>query len=243
MPVGVLGGLAIGAGTLGSALIGANAAKKAASQQAAALSAASQQLKPFSLPGQGAAAALAQMYGIDPATGALTGQPMSPEALAAFERSPDYAFARQEGIRGVEFSNAARGLARSGTNIRGVTEYASGLATQNFNNYRNALLALAQLGAGAASGSASMTAQAGGALASGTVGAANAWSGALGSLGNYFMLQSLMSPKTAGDPGALGAKSLYSPSAGAPALGVYGTQMAAQPGFYGAFPSVPVSAF
>lgn len=201
MPIG----FAIGAvGSLGSAAIGASAAKSAAKTQARAASRARQDMLPFALPGQGAMATLAQLYGIDPGTGEVTGEPMSEASLAAFRRSPDYEFARQEGLRGVEFSNASRGMLRSGNNMRGLAEYGAGLATQNFNNYRGSLAQLAQIGSGAAGGAANAAIQQGAAQASGTVGAANAWGGALGNIGNFAMTHALMQPRSAYAPtGAL----------------------------------------
>lgn len=205
MPTGAI----IGAASLGSALIGSNAAKSAASMQSKAAAAAAAGMQPYSIPGRGAAATLAEMYGIDPNTGERTGQPMSAAALAAFERSPDYQFARQEGLRGVEFSNAARGMLRSGNNLRGLTEYASGLATQNFNNYRNSLTELARIGSGAAGASGQATMAQGAANASGTIGAANAWMGGLGAIGNYAMLQSIM-----GQQRQTGLLSAYGPQPG-----------------------------
>jgi len=207
MPVGA----AIGAvGSLGSAAIGASAANRAAKTQARAASRARQDMLPYSLPGQGAVATLAQLFGIDPATGEVTGQPMNEASLEAFRRSPDYEFARQEGLRGVEFSNAARGMLRSGNNLRGLADYASGLATQNFNNYRGSLAQLASIGAGAAGGAANASMQQGAALASGTVGAANAWGGALGNLGNFAMMHSLMRPPSSAYA-PTGALAPYSP--------------------------------
>lgn len=202
MPTGTL----IGAGSLGSAFIGSSAARKAASQQAQAAAEARGMFAqartdqmPYMRAGEGAVGSLAELYGIDPATGQRTGQPFNEASLAAFRNSPDYEFARREGLRGVEFSNAGRGLVKSGNNMRDLVQFSSGLATQNFGNYRGALQQLAQLGQSGATGAgtalagmANQTNQMGAANASGTVGAANAWSGGLGQIGNYAMLQSLM---------------------------------------------------
>jgi hypothetical protein len=226
-------GAAIGAvGSLGSAAIGASAAKKAASQQARAAQQARADMLPYSLPGRGAVATLAQLYGIDPATGDVTGQPMNEASLEAFRRSPDYEFARQEGLRGVEFSNAARGMLRSGNNLRGLAEYASGLGTQNFNNYRSSLMQLAQLGSGAAAGTANASMQQGAALASGTVGAANAWGGALGNMGNFAMMYSMMGPNGGGAKSAYQPTGALAPYSAASPMGYSG----ALPGGVGAFP-------
>jgi len=227
MPIGA----AIGAvGSLGGAAIQASAANKAAKTQANAAKRARQDMLPYSLPGQGAMATLAELYGIDPATGEVTGQPMSEGSLEAFRRSPDYEFARQEGWRGVEFSNAARGMLRSGNNLRDLTQFSSGLATQNFNNYRGSLAQLAQIGSGAAAGTANASMQQGAALASGTVGAANAWGGALGNMGNFAMMHTLM--------GNSGPKSMYQPTGALAPYAPTNTMgySGALPGGVGAYP-------
>lgn len=187
--------LVIGGATLGSALIGSNAANKAAKLQAKGAAQARQDALPFMLPGQGAAAGLAGLYGIDPTTGTFDpNAAFNPASLDAFRRSPDYQFALNEGLRGVENSQAGLGMLRSGNTVRGLADYAMGKATETFGNYRGALQQLAQLGAGAAGMAGNAAMQQGGALASGVIGAANAQSGALGSLGNYFMLQNLLKP-------------------------------------------------
>jgi hypothetical protein len=183
----------IGATTIGGSLISANAAQRAAKTQARAAGQARTDLLPFMLPGQGATGALASLYGIDPATGAFDpNAAFNPASLEAFRRSPDYQFALTEGLRGLENSAAARGMLRSGNTLRGITNYATGLASQTFGNYTGALRQLAQLGAGAAGGAGNAAMAQGAATASGIVGSANAIAGGMGSLGNYFMLQNLL---------------------------------------------------
>ena len=195
MPVGAI----VGGASLGGAALQSNAARKAAKTQAAAAregyELARGNLEPFMAPGRGAVASLAELYGINPETGER-GQPMPEGALEAFRRSPDYEFARTEGLRGVETSNAARGMLRSGNNLRALTEFGQGLATQTFGNYRGALERLAAMGqnsAGALAGAGQQSANmAGAATASGQVGSANAWGGALGNIGNYAMTNHFM---------------------------------------------------
>jgi hypothetical protein len=219
----IIGGVA----SLGSALIGRTAAKKAAKMQAQAaregidaqmrmFETARGDLAPFRMAGEGATASLAQLYGIDPLTGQLTGQPFPEGSLEAFRRSPDYEFARSEGLRGINFRDAGTGQLRSGNNLRDLVSFNQGLATQNFNNYRGALQQLASMGQGAAGASAGQAIQtgqgvaaglnqAGAANASGVVGSANAWGSALGNIGNFAMLQSLMRPQTSAYGGGGGA--------------------------------------
>jgi hypothetical protein len=210
MPVGaIIGGVVGGAASLGGAALQANAAKKAAKTQAKGAALAREDLEPYRIPGQGAMASLAELYGIDPGTGERTGEPFNEASLAAFRRSPDYEFARAEGLRGVEFSNAGKGMLRSGNNLRDLTTFSSGLATQNFDKYRGALERLAAIGQNAAAGTGNASQAKAAAEASGTVGAANAWGGAAGNIGNYAMLHSLMS-NSAYKPPPTGALAPYS---------------------------------
>lgn len=152
-------GLAIlGAGLLGAgaSIYGANkaasvqeaAANKAAGIQQQALdyqkqnyNAASGNLQPFINTGTGANNLLASFYGINGTDPAL-GQ----NALAAFAKSPDYQFAKTEGINALDNSAAAKGGALGGNQLRAVTEYSSGLATQNLNNYLTRLTGLSGQG-------------------------------------------------------------------------------------------------
>lgn len=201
MPTGLIAGAGAGGGslgsaaliggaTLGSALIGSSAASKAAKIQAQAAQQARADMQPFMVPGQGAMASLARLYGIDPTTGAYSpDNAFNQASLEAFQRSPDYQFALQSGIGALENSQAARGLLRSGSTLRGITQFGQDLASQQFGNYRGALGQLASIGAGAASGSGQLAMERGQAQASGIVGAGNAFAGALGSLGNYAMMQ------------------------------------------------------
>lgn len=192
----LLGPALIGGGLLGSALIGSNAARTASNQQSRAFQRAQDAMRPFMLPGQGAAAGLAGLYGINPTTGAFTGA-MAPGAWEAFQNSPDFR-AAMESIRngqiGVQTTAAGQGLLRSGNTLRALTDYTMGRANEAFGNYRGSLERLAQIGAGAAGNIGQLMTGQGTAQASGTIGAANAWMGALGNMGNYFMLQNLMNP-------------------------------------------------
>ncbi len=71
-----------------------------------------------------------------------------PDASAFFE-SPDYNFAYDQGMRAVEQSLAKRGLGGpndSGAAMKELTRFGQGLASQQFNNYRNSLASLAGIG-------------------------------------------------------------------------------------------------
>lgn len=65
---------------------------------------------------------------------------------ADFFASPDYNFRRTEGLRDIAGSYAARGGGRSGNALRALTEFNSGLASQEFGNRFNRLAALAGAG-------------------------------------------------------------------------------------------------
>src|SRR5262245_41030892 len=65
-------------------------------------------------------------------TNALT----SPD-YSNFYKSPDYTFRRDEGIRGIERTAAARGGAASGNALKALAEFNSNLAAGEFGNYFN----------------------------------------------------------------------------------------------------------
>ncbi len=136
-----------GAGLLGAgaSIYGANkaagvqsdAANKAAALQQQAMDyqkgnydKAAGNLNPFIQTGQGANNLLGSFYGINGSDPAL-GQ----NALAAFQKSPDYQFALKGGSDALDNSAAAKGGMIGGNQMRAQTEYGQGLATQNLQNY------------------------------------------------------------------------------------------------------------
>lgn len=158
----------------------------------------------FGVPGYSAPQAAPQ-YTFDPTTGQFSvqggGQAAAPAAQAnGFMASPGYQFRRDEGMRGLEQSAAARGGAFSGNALRGLASFNSGLASQEYGNYIGGLQSLAGVGQSATNtgvglganmagnvGNALMSA--GDARASGIVGGANALSQGLSSAldqWNYF---------------------------------------------------------
>ena len=116
---------------------------------------------------------------------------------SAFESSPDYMFARDEGMRALDRSAAARGSLYSGGADADRMQFASGLASQNLQNYLGRMMSQAGMGQQAATNLGSFGAQMAGAQA-GAIGAQGqaradgfgAWSNMLGDmaggLGNYF---------------------------------------------------------
>jgi hypothetical protein len=65
---------------------------------------------------------------------------------AGFFTSPGFEFVRDEGLRGIENRFSASGGALSGNALRRLTEFNSGLASQEFGNFFNRNLSQAGLG-------------------------------------------------------------------------------------------------
>lgn len=97
-------------------------------------------LSPFINNGVGASNLLAGALGIGGDKSA------SDNALAQFYKSPDYQFALKGGSDALDNSAAAKGGLLSGNQIRAQTEYGSGLATQNLQNYFQRLTGMAGQG-------------------------------------------------------------------------------------------------
>jgi hypothetical protein len=70
---------------------------------------------------------------------------------SGFQNSPDYLWARDQGLQGVDRSAAARGGMYSGGADADRMKFASGLASQNLGNYRGSLQSMAGLGQNTAS--------------------------------------------------------------------------------------------
>lgn len=134
---------------------------------------------------------------------------------AQLASTPGYQFTLGQGLQATQNDYAARGLGSSGSALKGAAQYATGLANTTYNqqldNYLrqnqqqyNMLLGGSQLGesaAGALGGIASnmgnsiAQSQIGGgnALAAGSVGRANAYSGMATPISQYALLNQLMS--------------------------------------------------
>ena len=98
-----------------------------------------------------------------------------------FTNSPDYQFARDQGLLALDRDAAARGQLLSGGHTKDVLAFANGLAAQQYGNYFNRLMAVAGLGANAAAQTGNLGASFASSIgnAQQNVGAANA-SGAVG---------------------------------------------------------------
>jgi hypothetical protein len=86
-------------------------------------------------------------YGLDPAGAKETQQ----QALADFETSPGYQFRMDEGSKALDRSAASRGLLRSGAHQKAITAFGQGIASEEYGNYMDNLLAVSGLGGQAAS--------------------------------------------------------------------------------------------
>lgn len=231
-----IGGAISAIGSIGSALIGGSAAKKASQQQLAmqqqALGLQRQMFeqsqanfKPFIDTGQGAVLSLAQLYGLNTPGNPGGGVPFGPEALDAFRRSPDYEFARAEGMRALTNANSATGLLGR-SHLDTMAKFTTGLATQNFDRYAGRLYSLADLGNRAAtSAGQGMTMQGqvlgntlmgmGQTQAAGTLGQGaayqTAWGGIVNALGQYNAQNRNASSYLPGFSGGYGSSALSIP--------------------------------
>jgi hypothetical protein len=118
---------------------------------------------------------------------------------ATLEQTPGYQFQLNQGLQAVQNSYAAKGLGSSGAALRGAADYASGLASSNYQQqFNNALTnkqftlgtlmgltGVGQTAANVSSGNALTTGQG---IANADVGIGNAqaqgWLGATGAIGN-----------------------------------------------------------
>jgi hypothetical protein len=138
----------------------------------------------------------------------------TPFGMEQFQADPGYGFRLKEGLRALESSAAARGGLLSGNQMRGITRFGQGLAsdeyTNAFNRYQaeraarlnplQSLTGMGQTSANTLTGAAGQYGQnlaqgaatMGNIRASGYVGAANALTGALGQGLNYYQNQQMM---------------------------------------------------
>lgn len=208
----------VGAGTsiIGS-IIGGNAAEDAAQTQADAANKASQtelemfnqnrkDMEPWRNAGIGA---LSQLT----AGTAPGGEFQKTFSLSDFTADPGYQFRVNEGMRGLEGSAAARGNLLSGGMLKALTRYGQDAASQEYGNAYNrfnndlttrfnrlsslagtgqtATRDVGQMGQQVASNIGQNTIGAGNARASGYIGQANALTGGLNNIGQYYSLSKM----------------------------------------------------
>lgn len=153
--VALAGAAVVGAGV--SAVAGSKAAK--AQRKAAEAGILEQQRQynqtradfaPWRETGASALAMLGNAYG-------LNGQPRD---NSAFFTSPGYEFRRDEGLRAIDRSNAARGLLNSGAADKARMRYAEGLGASEYDSWWNRLAGIAGVGQSATGQTAAMGANA-----------------------------------------------------------------------------------
>lgn len=139
------------------------------------------------------------------------------DPLAALKKTPGYQFSLDQGLQATQNSYASHGLAKSGAALKGAANYAEGLAgttyEQQLQNYfqllgggQNAAAGIGGFGTTAAANAGNNITSAGAATAAGTVGSANAITGAIGNVAGQAISQynqgspGLFSPKTGASP-------------------------------------------
>lgn len=152
-----------------------------------------QDLNPYNQQGQNALTGL----------NALSGGEGSAKQMQTLQNMPGYQFALNTGLKATQNSAAARGLGSSGAALRGAADYSTGLANQNYGQYFNNLMSVANLGENAAAQTGAygtQTAQnvgnnyiaGGNAAAAGTLGQANAFNNAIGQASNGYYANQLL---------------------------------------------------
>lgn len=165
--------------------------------------------EPFRQGGLTAQNQIMQLLGIGGDQGAPGyGSLAKPFGKDQFEQDPGYAFRQSEGMKALERSAAARGGLLSGSTMKGIQRFGQDLASQEYQNAFNryqveraarlnplqSLMGSGQSSANVLTSAAGQYGQAGAntlenignARASGYIGSANALSGALSDIGNYF---------------------------------------------------------
>lgn len=76
----------------------------------------------------------------------LQGQDKQAQIVSAFQSSPGYQFALEEGKKAREASAAAKGTLMSGGMLKELTAYGQGMANQDYGNWQQQLTNMAQFG-------------------------------------------------------------------------------------------------
>ena len=150
-------------------------------------------LAPYMSMGTAALGQLGNLWGLNP-TGGGGGGPNPAAAMQALTQFPGYQFGMNQGIQALDRSAASRGTVLSGGQRKDITQFGNDYALSaawapymaQLNQFagmgQNAAASAGGFGANAANQSAQQQLNAGQAVASGQVGQANAWSGALASI-------------------------------------------------------------
>jgi hypothetical protein len=114
------------------------------------------------------------------------------KAQSSLMLDPSYQFRVNEGAKQLERRAASRGRLLSGGTDKALVRYGQDMATQEYTNSVNRLLALAGLGQTSAATNANYATQAGNAQAAGTVAGTNAWTGAMNNAFDTWQTNELM---------------------------------------------------
>ena len=198
VPTALLAGAAItGLGGLASTIIGSNAATTAAQTQATAANTGIAQTQAM----YDSNKALLQPYvsagtdvGLPGEINLLGGGSMDPATIQkSLEGLPGYKFALDQGTQSTKSAAAAMGLADSGSTLKGIDQYSTGLAQTYWQQYltdfsnlagtgNQAAGELAGVGSGAQTSINTLLQGSGAATAAGQVGSANSVIGGINSL-------------------------------------------------------------
>ncbi len=149
---GAIGGALIsGAAGQSAASTQANAANQATNAQMAMFNKTQGNLQPFVNFGNGALGTYNALLGLGGGTGA-GGAPNTQAMMTALSNTPGFQFTNYWGQQGVQNSMAARGLGSSGAALKAAGNYATGLASQNYQNILGDYASAAGLGENAAAG-------------------------------------------------------------------------------------------
>jgi hypothetical protein len=129
-----------------------------------------------------------------------TSQPGAGGDYGGFTETPGYQFRRDEGLKAIDRSSAARGLLTSGAADKARMRYADGLASSEYDSYANRLAALAGVGqtstqatsaagAQAAQGISAAQTAAGNARASSYANTGSAINGTVNNLASLYLYQ------------------------------------------------------
>lgn len=232
----VVGGVASAASSSAAAHAQAGAANNATGAQLSMFNTLNEQQKPFREAGYSSLGSIMGGFGLGPTSGGVDSGFFSHQFNANdlnANLAPNYAFSLKQGQGAVEnFNNAASGL--SGNTFKAMEDYTQNYAQnayqQAFQNYSsnqtnifNRLASIAGLGQTAGSNSATgastfggnianSTMAAGNATAAGYMGVGNAVSGGANSIGQYYMLQSLLNNNGGGYATAAEAQANAIPS-------------------------------
>lgn len=140
---------------------------------------------PFRTAGVSALDQISKLYGLDTtdANGNVV-KGSGKSDFSSFTTSPDFTFAQSQGQQAIDRSAAARGGLLSGAAVKAGENYASGLASQNFDQYYNRLAGIAGVGQAATQATSVAGQNAANVTSGAQLNAGNARASAYGTIGS-----------------------------------------------------------